>query len=346
MATVLELPPDLMPRVLTYYDQFPKAIGTTTKNFANLWRRRDIDQAIQCARKAQALAQASNERVDESVFYVWMADLYREIGQLGPALKCCQEATNALRLRPTYEHRDHAGAVVAYVQGLLRHALGDNAEALANYQRSLEAFERAIAHWLDYAKRNPSQTSRYSKLAKECNQAVKWIEVLCQRAADEFSLISSGAEIYVTVIDGQDYDLIRLALGAYRLPLEIQISGQPYRLCDPGDGVSLKTGPLAPWNARYFAMRVPANQWAGPCSTRKDYILVQREQQLTTPEDDPGVLWDTNQEQWEYGRFIRDSSTGEIRFQPLSPSRRVIGGMPPNEEIKDPVGTIQALLKP
>jgi tetratricopeptide (TPR) repeat protein len=341
MATVLELPPDLMPRVLTYYDQFPRAIGTTIEKFADLWRRGDTDQAIQCARKAQALAQTINDPVDESVFWVWSADLYREVAQLGPALKCCREANNALRLRPTYEHRDHAEAVVAYVQGLIRHALGDKAEALANYQRSLEAFDGATAHWGDHAKANPSQAGKYNGLAEECRKAVKWIEVLSQHLASEFSLIGSGMEMYITVIDGQGYDLIRLVLGAHRLPLEIQIGDQPYRLSDPGSGAPLKVGPTAPWNARYFAMRVLADQWAGPCSTRKDYILVQREQQLTWPGADAGVLWDTDQERWQYGRFTRDPSTGEIRFQPLPP--RVIGA---DEEIKHPVGTIQALLKP
>jgi len=346
MAAILELPPDLVPRALVYQDELPEVISAAIQECSNHWRRGDVDKAIRSVEQARALAQANNQPVSESVVCVWMADLYREMAQLGPALECCQGATNALRLQPSYEHRYHIEAVIAYLQGLFHRALGVNTEALADYQRALTSFEKAIKHWESNIARNPSQVSKYRQQVDKCEKAIRWINVLSQCLAGDLSPINGGMEMQIPVTDGQDYGLASLKLAAYLLPLDVTIRGKRYRLHRPDDGIPFDVDYRleAQSNTHYFVVHVPKERWAGEHSARGDYVLARRERKADNPVG-AGVLWDDSQQQWKYGTFVRDAEMGEIRFRPLPPI--VIGGAPQEEEIEDhDIGVVRALLKP
>jgi tetratricopeptide (TPR) repeat protein len=349
MLGVFELPPDLIPRELTYCDESPTIVDVTIGKCLSHLRNRNIDQAIRCVEQARALAQANRQHVDETILCVWMADIYREAAQLGPALKYCQYANASFRLQPDYEHRDQAEGVIAYLRGLLHHLLGSYAEAQADYKRATASFDGAKEHWETLARRSRGQAKvRYYGLASKCEMAIKWINALCRYLERELSPVTSEAKIYITVIDKQDYELIRLGLRDYEFPTNVKVGDQLYGMHNPGNGVPLNTKLEVRWNVPHLALRVLENKWAGPYSTCEDYILARR-QRLLHQEEGAGVLWDTGQRQWEFGMFTRDLATGEIRFHPLSslPPSVVIGGTTPHEEhIGEYRGILRALLKP
>jgi hypothetical protein len=178
--------------------------------------------------------------------------------------------------------------------------------------------------------------------------AIKWINALCRYLERELSPISSEAKIYITVIDKQDYELIRLELRDYEFPTEVRVGDQLYGMHNPGNGVPLNTKLEVRWNVPHLALRVLENKWAGPYSTCEDYILTRRQRRLYQ-EEGAGVSWDTGQQQWEFGTFTRNPDTGEIQFSPLSslPPPVVIGGTTSHEErIGEYLGIVRALLKP
>jgi tetratricopeptide (TPR) repeat protein len=307
-----------------YRDELPDFIGGAIDECSNHWKRGDATQAIHWAEQAQARARASGRYVSECVACIWLADLYLEATRLALVEEYCEGAISALRLQPNYKHRYHIEAVIYYLRGLLLHALGFNAKALADYQWALASFEKAKDRWAVLAG-NPTQ-------ADMCEKAIRWINALCRCLASELAPVTDGTVMYVTVIDKQDYALTRLELVGHLLPLEVTIRDQQYRMHDPGNGVGLEVNLAVRWNAHYFVLYVPEDEWAGPFSTQEDYILVRRERPMAQLEG-PGVVWDGSKEQWEYGAFTRDPETGEIWFHPLSPI--VIGGAPQDEEARD-----------
>lgn len=338
MAALLVLPPDLTPTALTHLHGFPAIIDVIIRECLAHWQQGHTDSAIRCARQAQELAEAHNHSVSISVISVLLADLYRELDQLGLALAYCQKAHDALCLQPNYEHRHHAEAVIIYLRGLLHHALGANTEALFNYQQALTSFEKAIEHWNVSTARNPTQ-------ADKCEKATRWINVLCRCLAGALSPVRGGTELHIPATSGQDYELARLKLAAYLFPPEVIISGQRYHLHYPDNGIAFDANDKleVQWNACHFAVRVLEDQWAGAHSAQGDYILVRRERKAANPIG-PGVLRDGGQQQWKYGAFTRDAE-GNIWFRPFPPI--VIGGAPHDEEVEEQdIGIVRALLKP
>ncbi len=336
MATVLQVPTDLMPTALVYQDDLPAIIGAVIQECSVHWQHGDVDKAIRCAEQAQALAtKADYHPVIMSVASVWLADLYREANQMGPALAYCQRALDNIRLQPNYKHRHHAEAVIHYLQGLLHHALGANTKAMADYQQALTSFEKAIEHW------NSSITWNATRAGK-CEKAIKWISALYGCLTGGLSPVSGGSEMQIPAANGQDYELARLELAAYLRPSGVIINGQSYRLHRPDSGTAFSSSLAVRWNAHHFAVRVPKDQWAGEHSAQGDYILAKRERKADNPTG-AGVLWDDGQQQWKYGTLTYNENTGRLWFRPF----HLIGGAPQDAEVEDQdIGIVRALLKP
>lgn|GEM_PF-3826278 len=339
MTAYLVLPSDLTPTALTCLDCFPPIVSTIVEECLAHQKCGDTERAIQCARQAQELTEVQNHPVSTSIILLLLADLYRELDQIGLALTHCQKACDTLRLQPDYEHRHHAQAVIVYLQGLLHHALGANTEALSYYQQALTSFENALKHWNSDIVRNPAHAEEYRERADKCEKVCKWIEVLYR-----FLLWPTRCctEMHIPAAKGQGYDLVRLEMLTCLTPQGVVINGHRYRLHHPSNGFAYSDDErlTLDWNTHHFAVRVPEDQWAGPYSTEGDYVLVKREQKTDTLTG-AGVLRSRDQEQWEYGTFSRDAVTGEITFNPLK--RIVIGG----EKIHDQeIGSVRALLKP
>jgi hypothetical protein len=360
MPAFLVLPPDLTPTALVYRDDLPEDIDDVIEDCLERWRRGDIDSAIGRAKEAQMLAEAYHHHISISVTSVLLMDLYREQDQLGllplgPQLR--MKANDALRLQPGYEHRHHAEAVIDYLWGLLNHISGTNIGALSDYKRALASFEDAVEHWKSNIVRNPTQASKYKEQIGKCDQASKWIKALRGSLVDDLSASRARTEVHIPAPDGRVYKLVRLKLAApvppprapspvvyYLRPQEALIDKDRYQLYNPSNGIAYRNNLKILGGERHFALCIPEKEWAGAQSEEGDYVMVKQELQVTQP-GAVGVLWDDDQQEWEYGKFVRDLGTGEIRFRPLPPI--MFGGKPLEEDIKDKdTGSVWALLKP
>ena len=356
MTAVLIVPSDLAPAKLAYLEDLPKIIKTIIEECLEHREHGDTDNAIRCARQAQELAQAQDHHVSTSVASVLLADMYRELNQIGLALECCQKAQDALRLQPNYEHRRHAEAVIIYLRCLLHHVMGAHTEAFADYQQAIIAFDRAKEHWSNSIAREPAKAGEYRKLVSKCEKVTKWINALYRCLVSDLSPIKSGAEIHVPATNGEDYELARVKLATYLFPLEVNIKRKEYRLHHPENGISFTASDRlkVQWDTHHFVVGVSKkDKGAVPYSSEGDYLLVKQEKReqvvemLEGPPSQPkvtGVLRKENQQKWEYGEFTYDVAEG-VRFHPLPPV--VIGGAPQEEDVKDQnIGVVCALLKP
>lgn len=341
MTAFVIVPSDLTPTELACKDSFPIIIDTIIKKCVSNRKCGNIDGAIQCAKQAQELlAETHSHGVSRSIVLLLLADLYRELHQPGLALTYCQQARDALRLEPDYEHRHHLEAVTIYLQGLLHHGLGANTEALSNYQDALTALHKAIEHWNRNVVRDPSQAAKYKEEAGKCEKALRWIEALCHCL---LSPAECGPEVHVPVIKEQDFELARMGM-TYLLPVTAAINGRTYRMHHPGTGVAFELDDrLQPeWDARYFAVYVSANEWAGEHSKQGDYVLVEWQRNHLGPTS-YAVLWDDGIQRWEFGRISYNTRTGRVWFEPY----HLIGGSARGKDIEDEgIGIVHALLKP
>jgi hypothetical protein len=356
MTAFLIVPSDLTPTELAYLEDLPDIIKTIIEECREHRKRGDTDSAIRCARQAQELAQAQNDHVSASVASVLLADVYRELDQIGLALECCQKAHDVLRLEPNCVHRRHAEAVITYLRCLLHHVMGAHTRAFADYQQAITAFDKAKEHWNNSIARDHAKADEYRKMVNKCEKATKWINALYRCLASDLSPIRGGTEIHVPATNGEDYELARMELATCLLPLEVNINRKKYQLHHPNNG-----SPFAPndrlevqWDTRHFVVHVSDTEPVVPHSSKDDYILVTQEKQmrervaqmLQGPPPQPriaGVLRKEDQQEWEYGDFTYDAAEG-VRFHPLPPI--VIGGAQQDEEIEDQdIGVVCALLK-
>jgi len=357
MAAFLIVPSDLTPTELAYLAGLPTIIEAIIEECLEHRKRGDTDSAIRCARQAQELAQAQNLHVSTSVASVLLADMYRELDQIGLALECCQKAQDALRLQPNYEHRRHADAVVIYLRCLLHHVMGAHTEAFAKYQQALTAFKDAKEHWNNSIARDHAKADEYRNLVSKCEKANVWISALYRCLASDLSPTKGGTEIHIPATDGEGYELARVELATYLFPLEVNINRTKYHLHHPDNGIPFTANDHLeiPWGTRHFVVRVSEKEWAGPQSSKGDYILVTQEKQmrervaqmLQGPPPQPriaGILRKEEQQEWEYVEFTCDAA-GHVRFRPLPPI--VIGGAEQEKEVRDQdIGVVRALLKP
>jgi tetratricopeptide (TPR) repeat protein len=321
---IILLPPGLSPAQLMCQLTPPPLVAAIMGKYSEHRERGDMNAALRWAKQAQVSALASNDAVSESIANVCIADTHREMGQPGLAYECCQKAIVALRLRPTYEHRTYAEAVVTYLQGLLRQAQGDNLGALAAYQQSATLFERASEYW-------ESQTADTALPSEACRRALKWIVTLCRVLVDTTSAGGKPEpKVLIAVYEGEGYDFAYLEMEGLFLQAAV-IGNKKYKLYPDPLMLDLSLS--------CFLMRVPEDHWAGPYSGKGDYFLITQMPSISRSEGIGSSQFKALQ-QWEYSTFLRDP-VSNIRFQP---TRTVIGGE--SRDLMIPIGVLRESLTP
>lgn len=334
MASIVNVPPGLRPADLAYREELPEVMGAILDKGALHWHVGETHRAIQAAEQALALAIGATppHAVGECVAAICLSDWHATLNQFGLAEKYAQQATRAFQSEPNYPHKSHAEAVISYLRGLLRHALGDTNEALTAYQEALSLFGQAIVRWR-------SRVISRSDVAQRCESAHKWIDTLYRQCmnGDEGG-VDGAIALCIPKLEGDDYGITRLDLIPVVSPFRVAVNGKLYSLCDCEDGNPVNRPFPIEWDKRYFLVPVESDGWAGPHSAAGDYVLASRPLKV---ENRPcgGLLWDDGVSEWEYGQFIRDSS-GRVWFQ-KDPPPRLIGGRDSSK-----MGIVRALLKP
>lgn len=355
MTDLVMVPPNLVPTELLYLKGMPKVIETIIDECLVHRKQGDVASAIRCANQAQGLAEAQSHYAGVSVVLVLLADMYREMDQIGLALECCQRAQEALRVQPNYEHRQHAEAVIIYLQCLLCHELGAHTKVFADYDRALKALESAVRHWNDSIARDYANVGEYQEMIKKCERVIEWINAMNQCLAGNLSPVEGGIKVVIPAANEKNLEVLCMQLPTLLLPLEATINRREYRLYHPNNGLPFSRGDRleVKWDVRRFAVRVLKDGDAGPYSSQGDYGLVIKGKQVHkqvasllqgTAPSLIGVSWEDNLQQWQYGKFIRDQN-GNIRVESIPPI--IIGGVPQSKVIVGlEIGIVCALLKP
>jgi hypothetical protein len=321
-----------VPSSLLHYEQVPPGVQMLLEQSRTYLTNHQWTLAERCALDAQDACRHSGVHVGLAVAQLHLADIYREVGELGKALGLCEEAYRILHSRPAKAQR-HNEAVAAYAQGLLHELLlfGDDLRAVNWYQEALELFKKAQEHW---AARN--DRSRYGT----CRHAHRCVEERKKRIVS----IHAGGQTKLNTLDilqpdSADTPFARQGNLQGRITDDhhVEINKAAYHL-------HCGTLPSSETDGTHycFALPVPVDRWAFPKARVGDYVLIRLHWWLD--EGKLGVVW-IHGNGWVAGNFMRGPDD-RLWFHPCPTSARVIGGAVARDPAENVKGYIIGLLKP
>jgi hypothetical protein len=329
----------LIPSTLLYYEQIPLEVQRLLKHASTSLKKGQWKWAESCAKDARDICKHTNAYAALGVSHICLADVYREVGELGKAMDLCEEAYRIFHSQSPRAQR-HNEAIAAYAQGLLYEVLpfGDDMQAVQWYSKALKLFEKAQEHWA---------SCRNDKRFKACQRASRHIERRKTAIMKTHSAGGPGSE----ALDILEVDS-RQCAGHGRILGDNRVSVGEDVFC-------LHSGTLPSRYddaARYcFLLPVGNGSCTFPAAEEGDYAVVRLRWHLNVQDPEtvwmPGVVW-TSDNAWEVGDFTFDPD-GRVWFYPCASKARVIGGRPlpiqggaPKDPTEDIKGRIIGLLKP
>lgn len=208
---------------------------------------------------------------------VHLADRCRELGKLGPALKCAERAEELFCTWPKAV-QVHNHAVTLYLLGLVHQLLGLDREALENYHRAHGRFTEAEAHWAANG-RDDQQI--------DCRNAKSWIEKLSEYVAR--ARIQGGrTALHCSVLIGfgpadflleeNELPVVQAAAESLVVRLHMHQAQKVYAL-EPA--VQGQKGITIEPDQEYFLEVVGHVDQASVKFPGADYLLLQREREFT-----------------------------------------------------------------
>jgi tetratricopeptide (TPR) repeat protein len=245
--------------------------------------------------------------VDYAIALIHLADVYRAVGRLGPALDSSEEAQQLLKNQPGSAHY-HNRAVADYALGLTHHMLGNDSKAQYWYEHAQDLFERAIPYWGRRGNR---------KRQEQRARVVQWIttlsEIISRQAGalpdEPFFNLAWFPVFHTETSDQKDkYGLACfLITGRAVKSSQIHVGDQLYTLLRP-DGKHFGSKKLD-FRAPHFAVEIKKDGQLGKETLQGDLALI-RETGLTEPHPVGGTD-QTGQDEW--GDFVRDDR-GRVTF--------------------------------
>ena len=334
---MIRLPPQLTPSELLcdedllpfVREQLEICRSSRMKGSLSEALRRALDALEACQKMGARVGLEASARASESVTLIHLADVYREMDKLGPALEVCQKAYAVFQRRASRCQR-HNKAVAAYALGLVHHLLGNEMDAMDWYREAGESFKRARDDWA---------AVRALARVESCDRLRRWIETLSDYLATARTAeVGVGTRVWLPIIpsDGDEggFAIAELEIHKYVIGLETVVNGQRFRVRPlKGNRISLVTG------VEYYVREIPDAVRGTLGAGAEDYVLVVREQDASR--EGPAVLETLGGP--EFGNFERDSA-GQIVFARPGAAAIVIGSEDIGEDLR--VGYITALLKP
>jgi len=317
---------DLVPSSLLHYEQAPSEVQMLLEQSRAYLANRQWMWAERCALDARDACRHTNAHVGLAVAQLHLADVYREVGELGKALGLCEEAYRIFHSQAAKAQR-HNEAMAAYAQGLLHEQIlfSDDMQAVNWYQEALELFEKAQEYWASC-----DDKSRF----RTCQRARRYVG----RRKKKIISVHAGGEARPDALDVLRPDSRQSTLQGYITDdNHVEIDETIYHLHSGTLPSSDSDG------THYcFALPVPAEQWAFPEARVGDYVLIRLHWWLD--EGKLGVVW-IRENGWIAGNFTRHPD-GRLWFYPCPASARVIGGAVASDPAENVKGYITALLKP
>jgi tetratricopeptide (TPR) repeat protein len=306
------IPSDFLPAYLLTYGQ----VSDRSRKLLDQSRRALSEQNwAKAERHATAVRDATRrlaERgVDHAIALIHLADLYRSVGRLGPALENGEDAQQTFKNMPGSSHY-HNRAVSDYALGLTHHVLGNGDQALHWYEHAKDLFDRAIPYWgrlgdQDYQAQN--------------EDVELWIDALIDSIVNQEEGLTDNPffnltwfPVFPKEVEGKKaYKLARFIISNRQIDSKIVcINDQPYEVKST-DG-SRRYSPMLDFAKPYAVIEIDRqNQDKIKGSEPGDMALLRMESRDYKPEGEDF-----------YGEFDRDDE-GDVHL--LGSRKRVIGAL-------------------
>jgi len=326
---MINLPPQLTPSELLCCEDLPSFADELLRNSRAQRREGRLPAAMRRALDGIEASQEPIATVSQAAALIHLADVYREMGKLGPTLTVCQQAY------PIFQHQHspcqrHNEAVSAYALGLVHQLLGNEMDALRWYQKAGQLFERVRGDWAAVNAQNQTDI---------CIRLQRWTETLgayltAVRARADANL---ATRIWLPIIPsgagGDEFAIAELEIEQYAIGNDLRVNGKSFRLqrLRGTPPISLVLG------AKYDALEIPDDARNLLNGGGGDYVLVVWKEEAD--KEGPGVLKTLAGP--AFGKFERGAS-GKINF--IRTDATVIGGEDIGAELQ--VGYVTALLRP
>jgi len=325
---MINLPPNLTPSELLCREELSPFVDKLLQTSRSMRREGRFSEARRLALDAVEAGQESVASTDQAVALVHLADVHREMGELGPALAECERAYPVFQ-RQTSGCQRHNEAVAAYALGVVHQLLGSDMDALRWYQESVRLFDRVKEDW-----------AAVNALAQVevCARVQRWMKTVSEylTAVRTRADVDPVVGIWVPIIlsDGSGepgFAVAKLGIGKYVMERRLIVNGKVFRVqrLEGGPPVLLTPG------VEYYALEVPDEARDSLGVGEGDYALIERGRSLD--QEGPGVL---ETDEPTFGHFERDEK-GKISFTRFG--TKVIGGMKIGADVQ--VGYVIALLK-
>jgi len=325
---VINVPLEFIPSRLLTCKPVSQHSQTLLEQSRRAMARQDWAMAERYALNARDASQRPGQIIDHAIALIHLADIYRGVGRLGPALEYNEKAQQMLKNQsgPTHYHNR---AVADYALGLTHHILGNDSKALYWYKHANDLFKRAHLHWGITG--NPESQGK-------CNRVKEWIAYLSKNISGQaaalpdeqrFNLVWFPVFRAQTPAQEDGYELVCFPATIRKMEDRIRIGDRFYILLLP-DGQPFHF-PVLDFRVPHFAVEVEEGEqiWGGALQ-EGDMALIQA---------DLGKQAD-QVEEGEYGKFTRDATSGRVTF--VSNQKYIIGG----GEKEQVAGNVVAVLRP
>jgi tetratricopeptide (TPR) repeat protein len=326
---IISLPWQLTPSELLCCVELSPFIDDLLQRSRSLRRRSAFPEAERCALDALGAGREPGGNTSRGAARMHLADVYREMGRLGPALADCQKAYRIFQNQPS-QYQRHNEAITAYALGLMHQLLGSDMDALNWYEEAGQLLERVNEHW-----------AAVNALAqvKDCTCIQRWIATLSKyltttRTRDR----NPGACICVPIIlsnaDDCEFAMAELEIGQYII-CEREARAGMFGVRPPKGKEAISLKPDAECSTRKIINEEVCESLG---AEEEDYALIAWK--APDDEEDADVVESLGESE-EYGPFVRDID-GNIRF--VRPTPIVIGEEEADRKLQ--IGDVIALLSP
>lgn len=306
---MINLPPLLSPSSLLYCKGLTPSAEMLSEECSKIDAESRFDQIEQLAQRSRELQQRKGDWIGCAVALLHLGDRCREAGRLGPAQRYCEQARQLFHRYQFVPEQRYNEATATYALGLVHQLLGDEREALDQYEQAIELFAQVHSHW---------QLVGNKEMDQRCEQASRLIEELRKYVAEIrsrggttalpylfLSLSRRGTialprflPIYPWPGDVKQMDRLpaEVEVKHYTLTRKVHIGDKDYQLhpVKPGT-LTLKPG------EEYCILPAPDQEIPDLDVQEADYVLVQQD----NVNEGPGALYDDGTILW--GQFTRDA---------------------------------------
>jgi hypothetical protein len=336
---MIKIPQELTPLFLLTLDDLISSRSMTLLDRAQhaFLEQRWSDAERHAINVRDTTSELMSRVTDYATSLIYLADIYREVGRLGPALELNERAQQVLKNQPGPKHY-HNRAVSDYALGLTHHALTNDSKALHWYDHAKELFDRAYYQW------GIESNAEWQGL---CKDVQRWLDALSAAITDQAEGLTDTRFSDIDCVplfrfddpmrEEGPYGLVQLVVDSRTLKTDrVFIGGKVYSLFSPQRVHRLRSNQGFYFDKPHFVVPIQSTQANGEWKEVNPGDLALICEYCDEKEKEQATGTKIGESHW--GDFVRGAAD-EIFF--IGKKRRIIGGDP-----QTVTGKVIAVLRP